>query len=242
MKSIFSIVVLILLSQNVVFAEGNYEDTRRISQSNVNYRDLLYVYYKGTKTELTDEILTNYINDFYEDDYKNHRQNEFEWPAVINKHRTELTSKINEANLSTVYTFQTGASFGTYNFEKEGFDVGIDMEYLFVARNGLSVEQGRVDTDLNSKAILIFVNDINSYNFFKIERNKANALVNSRTSNGNVNRNITLHISFTINNFFPDVGLFLIAQMNNSISARITKIDIYDGPNKIGELSSVPNS
>ena len=44
MKSIFSIVVLILLSQNVVFAEGNYEDTRRISQSNVNYRDLLYVY------------------------------------------------------------------------------------------------------------------------------------------------------------------------------------------------------
>jgi hypothetical protein len=150
---------------------------------------------------------------------------------------TQLASKINNADLSTVYTFQTGANFGNYNFEHGGFDVGVNIEYLFVRNLGLSVGQGSTYTELNSKAILIFLNNPNNYNFLRMDRDTANAFITSRTRDGNVNRNVTLYISFSISNFFPDTGIFLIAQMNNSISARITRIEVYDGQNKIGELT-----
>jgi len=238
MKSIFSVFVLVLLTQNLVFAEGSYEDSRTIIPSNANYRELLHIYFKGTNIELTDEIVTNYIKDFYESDYNNYRQNEFEWPTILNKYRTELTSKINNTNIATVYTFQTETSLGNYNFEQGGFDVNINMEYLFVTKRGLSIGGGTVYPDVASKGILIFMNSISSNNFVKMERDKANAFITSRTRNGNVNRNVTLHISFSISNFFPDTGIFLIAQSNNSVSARIVKIDVYDGNTKIGELAS----
>ena len=52
MKSIFSFFAIIFLIQGVVFAEGSYEDSRTIIQSDANYRDLLYIYFKGTNTEL----------------------------------------------------------------------------------------------------------------------------------------------------------------------------------------------
>jgi hypothetical protein len=237
MKSIFSFIVLISLSLNVVFAGGDQEaDNRTIRQSDANYRDLLCLFYKGTNTELTEEIVTNYIRDFSESDY-NYRQNEFEWPAVLERHRTELASRINNANLSAEYTFQTGSSLGNYNFDLGGFDVGFNIEYLFLRKRGLSIGEGSGYTELNSKAILIFLSNPNNYNFLSMDRDRANALINSRTRDGNVNRNITLHISFNISNFFPDTGIFLIAQMSNSVSARITKIDVYDGDTKIGELT-----
>jgi hypothetical protein len=237
MKSILSFFVLILLAQNVVFAGGSYEDNRKIIQSDANYRDLLHIYFKGTNTELTDEVIANYIKDFNESDY-NYRQNEFEWSAILNRNRIELTSIINNANLSTVYTFQTGVSLGNYNFERGGFDVNINMEYLFLTKRGLSIGDGTTYPDVASKGILIFINDINNYNFFRMERNEANAFINSRTKNGNVDRNITLKVSFSISNFFPNTGIFLIAQTNNSVSARITKIDVYNDNTKIGELTS----
>jgi hypothetical protein len=235
MKSLFSYFVLFLLTLNVAFTQS-YEGNRKILQSNANYEDLLYIYYKGTNTELTEVIVTNYIKDFFESDYRNYRQNEFEWPAILTKYRNILTSKINTANISAVYTFQTTANLGSYNFENEGFDVNINMEYLFVTKRGLSIGDGTIYPDVASKGILLFIN--NNNNFIKMEKNKANAFINSRTKNGNVDRKITLHISFSISDFFPDTGIFLIAQMSNSISARITKIDVYDGNTKIGELGS----
>lgn len=235
MKSLFSFFVLFLLTLNVAFSQS-YEGNRKIIQSNANYEELLYIYYKGTKIELTEEIVTNYIKDFFESDYNKYRQNEFEWPAILTKYRSVLTSKINNANLATVYTFQTRTSLGNYNFEYEGFDVNIDMEYLFVTKRGLSIGDGTIYPDVASKGILLFIN--NGNNFVKMERNKANAFINSRTKNGNIDRNVTLHISFSISNFFPDTGIFLIAQLSNSVSARITKIDVYDGNTKIGELGS----
>lgn len=235
MKSIFTFLVLFFLIQNVVFAEGGYEDSRTIIQSNANYSDLLHIFFKGTNTELTDEVVTNYMKGFYESDYNNFCQNEFEWPNALNRHRTELAIRISNANLETVYNFQTDATFGSYNFDRGGFDVNRNMEYLFLTKRGLSIGDGTAYPDVASKGILIFINSIN--NFFKMEKFEANAFVNSRTRNGNVDRNITLLISFNIGNFFPDTGMFFIAQMNNSISARITKIEVYDGPNKIGELT-----
>ena len=238
MKSIFSFTffVIILLTQNVVFAEGSYEDSRTIIQSDANYRDLLHIYFKGTNAELTDEVVSNYIKDFYESDYNNYRQNEFEWPTIFNKHRNELASRINGANLATVYTFQTGASLGNYDFERGGFAINKNMEYLFVTKRGLSIGDGTIYPDVASKGILIFVSNING--FLTMDRNDGNAFINSRTRNGNVDRNVTLHISFSISNFSPNTGIFLIAQSNNSVSARIIKIDVYDGPKKIGELTS----
>jgi hypothetical protein len=239
MKSINFILALVFLTMNVIFAEGNQEANRTIIQGNANYRELLHVFYKGTRINLTDEVVINYIKDFYENDY-NYRQNEFEWPSIMDKRRSELASSVSNANLTNTYTFQTGARLGNYNFDRGGFDVSINMEYLFLTKRGLSVGDGTIYPDVASKGILIFINSINGFNFVKMDRNEANAFINSRTKNGSVDRNITLHISFGIDNFFPDTGIFLIAQSNNSVSARITKVDVYDGPKKIGELVQRP--
>jgi len=249
-KSLLFVILIFVFSVNV-FAEGQIDDSPSGLVLNAhngstylpqNHDDLLYVYYKGTNTELSDSIVANYIHDYYESDYTNNRQNEFRWSAVLNKYRNHLASRINAVDLSTTYSFRTEASFATYNFDLGGFDVGNNIEYLFVDRRGLTINAGRTDTGLSSKGILIFMNNISGYNFLRMDRNEANALVDSRTRNGNVNRNITLHIFFNIVNFFPNTGIFLIAQMNNSISASILKIDVYDGTKKIGELSSKATS
>ena len=238
MKLIFSFFILFLLSQGVVFANGSQEVHRTISRSNANYRELLYIFYRGTNTELTDQIVTNYIRDFYESDFRNFRQNEFEWPVIFDRHRSQLASRIIGADVSRQFYFETRANLGNYNFELGGFDVRTNIEYLFVDRRGLSVAQGTVHPEANSRAILIFLHNVSNLNFFQIGRDEANAFITSRTRGGNVDRNVTLRIHFSIHNFFPDTGIFLIAQMNNSISARILRIDVYDGQNKIGELTS----
>ena len=228
MKNMGSL-LMFLFSSVLLFGQNNTIPT---------HRDLLYLYYKGAKIELTDKIVTNYIKDYFESDYRNFNQNEFEWPTVLNKYRTELASRIKDATLTTVYTFQSEASLGNYNFELGGFDVNIKLEYLFVTKRGLSVGNGTINPDVASKAILIFMNGIKRFDFYKMDKNEANTFINSRTRNGNVNRNVTLVIHFSIDNFSPDTGGFLIAQTNNSISAKLQKIDVYDGNKKIGEITS----
>jgi uncharacterized protein (TIGR02145 family) len=202
------------------------------------YQDMLHVYYKGADVQLNDQVVTNYIADFYESDYKSFRQNEFQWPGVLNKHRTQLASRVQSADLSKRYSIPVNVNLGSYNFEKGGFDVRLRIGYLFVTKQGCTIEGGSTHTGLNSRAMLIFLEDIEEYNFLKMDKNAANAFVVSRTKDGNVNRGVTMNVSFSISNFRPNTGIFFIAQQSNSITGRVSSVVVYNGQNKMGELKT----
>jgi ABC-type glycerol-3-phosphate transport system substrate-binding protein len=206
-----------------------------------NHENLFYSYFRGTNRELTNEIITNFIRDYSPAEYRNNHQNEFAWRDIINRSRTQISSRIANVNLSTEYYFDMTINLPNYDFDREGFPVRISDSYLCFNRDGFSFGPPTVnifsDVGPYSRHIILFLGNISSYDIYKLNSVAANAFLRSRTRNGNVDRRVTLRVYFEINNFSPNTAGILIAQTNFTVAGQITRIEVYDGQNRIGELS-----
>jgi hypothetical protein len=241
---IFATMKEIFIKKTCLFLVGFVCSTILFAQSDpvfAEYPDLFYAYTKGTKLELSNEILSNFIRDLYPDEYQQHAQNEFEWHDILNKYRTEISSKVSNINLTEEYFFPLNKELGEYNFEKEGFNVKIDERISFIPRNkGLY--------EAYSKKIDLYMPDISKYNFFKIGKDDANNFLKSRAKTGgssgtaNVDRKVILVIFFTIIDYSSAEYANYIRKkilFGYPVVGKINKIEVYDGMTKIGDLTKL---
>jgi hypothetical protein len=223
MKKAFFVMVLMILAF-CLYAQG--------AERQVTYIDFLFSYFKGTRSELSDDLITSYIRDYYGDVYRQYSNNEFEWHDKIEQYREEFAEKAAAQNLDTAYVIAAGVEFGNYDFDKNGFPVNISAGTFFPLTSNERISLNRVG---------LFLLDFHKYNFFSMERNEANTFIRSRTeSSGTVSRDVRLVIYFKLADFSSSDYLNISTSMDRSryypVVGIINRIEVYDNTKKIGDL------
>lgn len=198
------------------------------------YYDSFFAFFKGTNTEITNKVLTKYIQDTNYEVYKKYNKDEFEWNDKLETYKKELTEKIAAYNSKTNLTVVTGMEFANYDFENLGFPVSINPNIFFPIKS-----ENYLYSSMQKIALLL--KDFSKFNFIYMDKDSANVFVKSRKStNGNINRNITLLIHFNFMDFTTTEYSNITATIDKDdyypVVAIIKTIDVYDNNTKIGEL------
>ena len=172
-KIISFLSILFFSISNLLFAQSN--------QSQINYETMFYIYMKGTNTDLSNQIITNFIRDYHPSIYRSSHSNEFEWHDILDNHRVVISSKTTAIDLTSEYFLITGIELGNYDFDLEGFTVIIN-EGTYIPFYGAE-QPGSLSS--YSKPIALFLSYFNEYNLLKMSRNDGNAFLRARTRNNN---------------------------------------------------------
>lgn len=235
MRKIGGMVISLLLMGSVLFAQAKSLDTE----------NAYYVYLKGTSTKITDEEYLNYAKVVERETYRKYSNDEFEWDEQFSLLKKKFDTSIQDADLEGEYVIVTSVEAGDYDFTNEGFPVSIGEGTFFPFKTFYyDYESSR--TSLFRKQVALKLDSFERYNFFAMPKTDAkNFLQGRKYSNGSVNREVTLQITYKIAGFeskeyknFKDLAL-----SNNylPIVGIIEKIEVFDAENsrnvkKIGEL------
>ena len=224
----------------MLFTGALFSQTKRLDENNA-----YYVYLKGTKTKLSAEEELNYAKVFENRIYEQYKNDEFEWDDQFTTIKQNLQKKIEEADLTSVYTVVTGVEFGDYNFTDEGFPVSIGEGTFFpFERPYYWFEAARGSIFLDRIALKL--DSLNKYNFIAMPKADAKAFLQGRKSgSGYVNREVTLEITYKIASFdSKEYKAFKDLALDNDylpIVGIVEKIKVYDTTDsnnikEIGEL------
>jgi len=199
----------------------------------IGYYNCFLGYLKRSNTDLTDTLIEEYISDYDWRFYQRNRNNEFEWPDILEQHRDRLRQAVLEHDADSEYGIAYSVEFGTYDFAKRGFPIDI--------RRGTTMSINSRGADSKLKPMAIFLEDFEKYSFFPIGRDEANELIKSRTDNetGEINRRLTILIYFKMGNFSGQAYSGLVTRLGSGyfpVTGTIINIEAYNGDAKIGDL------
>lgn len=234
-KKIGTTVISLLLMGSAVFAQ-----TKSLGTENA-----YYVYLKGTGTKITDEEYLNYAKVVERETYRKYSNDEFEWDEQFSLLKKKFDASIQNADLESEYVIVTGVEAGDYDFTNEGFPVSIGEGTFFPFKTFYyDYESSRAS--LFRKQVALKLDAFEEYDFFAMPKTDAKKFLQGRkSSNGSVDRNVTLQITYKIAGFeskeyknFKDLAL---SNDYLPIVGIIEKIEVFDASNsrnvrKIGEL------
>ena len=235
MKRTVGVAISLLLMANALFAQAKSLDKN----------NAYYVYLKGTNTKITDEEYLNYAKVVEKDTYDKYINDEFEWEEQFGLLKEKFNKSIQDADLESEYTIVTSVEFGDYNFTNEGFPVSIGEGTFFPLNKFYNYYEASANS-LFRKAVAFKLDSFEKYNFFAMPKSDAKSFLQGRKySNGSVNREVTLQITYKIagfdskeyknfknlalsNDYLPIVGIFEKIEVFDAADSRKVK--------KIGEL------
>jgi antitoxin component YwqK of YwqJK toxin-antitoxin module len=190
MKKQFKLVSILLLSiqfiQNNCSAQQNTIDNKKV-----------YLYYiKVNHSSNNNDLFLKYLKLFKKDEYNLYKNDEFSYSKFINDSKTEYLTAINNLDFNTKFTLTNNIQIGEYNFGKNSFPLDNDIPKYF----------GNLNTIYNPAWPLkdVRVAVFNSQHLdmeLKMIESKANAFIQSRkSSNGIINRNVSIKIEYSIMN------------------------------------------
>jgi len=161
---LFTLFLFVALSVNVFGDEGEP----------FFYAYGFFSHFNGTRTNPTDEVLEIFIRQFFPDEYNRNRRNDFEWPRL----RTRVQEEIRQGGIdvnsgNTLFKIGLNIDLLDYNFSEEGFQIP-------QISNSLVVGSGS-----NLLNVALFIENLDKYNFFKIEPDRASAFLESRNNRFN---------------------------------------------------------
>lgn len=227
MKKLFFVGLLILLSVGVVFAQEKVLDAVQG----------LFIYLKGTETEISEEEYLNYAIAMQTSTYTKYINDEFEWHDQFQILKGKFDESIAAADFSSTYQIVTNVNFGDYDFDKEGFPIIIEAGSFFPL--GLATTKSRhLDSDsVFRKQIAFKLDSFEDYNFFAMPKDTARTFLQGRKNRyGEVNRALTLQINYKIAAYdSPEYKNFEKIALNNNylpVVGIIESIVVYDTSNK----------
>jgi hypothetical protein len=194
-----------------------------------------FAYFNKTKTTPKDGNIEAFIAAMYEDEYRVHwRNNEFEKRKLLQKADPQIKDGIAKFNSSTLYAIGGKYRIDDYDFKKEGFPMDSYPSYD-------SVTLGRASYEDRINFLLVFPN-IDNFNFLKMDPEKAEAFLSSRTDwSGSPVRDIILIFVFKVGDndkrftdYIKSKKYFEFCFINGVIQ----RVEVWDPINsvKIGEL------
>lgn len=184
MKKKGVIILISLFTMMVIFAEQ------------VEYWPNVYKYFKDTKVEITNDIAIDYMILTAKSDYNKYKNDEFEWASIVKKYKTLLEEKIATNDISNkTFTIVTGADFGQYNSEKQGYEITLKNGTFFPVGNSYELYQQSKDS---FQQIGFVPKGFSEYNIIPMELEKAKKFLESRKNKyGNIDRSVKLLINFS---------------------------------------------
>lgn len=237
MKKIIFVLLASVIAGGSLFAQALQLDTE----------SAFYLYLKGSKTELSEDEKLDYAKIVESDTYNKYKNDEFEWDEKFSAIKNKLADKINSTDLNAVYTIVTSVEIGDYNFEKEGFPVAINegVYFPFERFSGLW-SYGISEKSILYKQSAFKLDGFEKYNFIAMPKAEAKKFLQGRKNSwGDVNRNVTLQITYKIAPFDSKEykNFANLAKQNDylPIVGSIENIEVYDVTNrknvkKIGNL------
>jgi hypothetical protein len=174
-------------------------------------------------------IITDY------ESYQKYHKDEFEWNDKLSACKKSLIETVSTYNTNANYAIATGIEFDKYDFDKLGFSVIIkDGVFFPIKPNNWS--------NTSIKKIGLAVKDFSKFNFIAMDKDAAKEFLNSRkSSSGNVDRNITIVIHFTLMSFsskeYSSITVNMEKKYYYPVVAVVKTIEVYDKTTKIGELT-----
>lgn len=166
------------------------------AQTNFDKRTSFEVFLKKTEVEKK-EFVVEYMHNYNIETYKKYRNDEFEFQAKKKEQLDQIISNIEQIKDLEEYYIVTGSRFGEYDFDDESFSFRpLEESTYFRLHKGniYACDKCNTDTEVN-----IFFNHTKEFTKFKMPSEEANNLVKSRkSSSGNVNRDVTIKIYFTL--------------------------------------------
>lgn len=229
MKRFLCLCLGLLLVLNTIVSQEN--------EKMIEYNDCLYAFLQGTKETISNDLATQYmiITDYK--NYQKYRKDEFEWNDKLSACKKNLIDAVSTYDINTNYVIATGIEFDKYDFDKLGFSVILNDGIFFP----LKPDNWAYTTD-DIKRIGLAVKDFSKYNFIAMDQDVAREFLNSRkSSSGNINRNITIVIHFTLMSFTDNEYSSITVNMDKKsyypVVAVVKNIEAYDKTTKIGELT-----
>jgi hypothetical protein len=226
MRNVFLYAVLFFVVAGFVYSDDEPEL--------FEFEQAFYAYFNKTKTTPKDDDIEMFILRMYEDEYDAHwRSNEFEKRKLLQKVDPQIKDGIVKFNSGILYFIGGRNQIGDYDFSKEGFPIDTSSYD--------SVNLGRVARVGGRMSYLLVFPNIDNFNFFKMDPEKAEAFLKSRTDrSGRPIREIILFFVFKVgeNNekrFTDYINKYFD---NYFINGVIQRVEVWDGINsvKIGEL------
>ena len=222
MKKSLLVGLLILTSVCFIFGQAKTLDAN----------NGMYIYLNGSKTTLTEDEYLSYAKSIGYSVYNKYKNDEFEWYDQFQTLKQKLDDSVANADLTSTYTIVTSVNFGDYDFSQGGFPVAIGEGTFFPL--------GTVDKGWNAdyksiftKTIALKLDAFDSYNFLEMEKDAAKTFLQSRkNSYGNVNREITLEITYKIASYdsaeYKSFANLALANDYIPVVGIIEKIVVYD--------------
>ncbi len=221
MKKLMS-VLAILLSMGALFAQPKQMDTETA----------FYLYLKGSKTTLSAEEELNYAKVLATSIYDAYHNDEFEWQEKFSEIKASLKEKTSSADLEGSYTMVTKVNLEDYDFEKQGFPIIIG-EGTFFPLDRFPKFYYASSNSILEKRIALKLDGFEEYGFLAMAQNDAKVFLQGRKDRyGNVDRSVTLQITFTIATFdSKEYKAFAPLALSNNylpLVGIIEKIEVYD--------------
>ena len=199
----------------------------------IGYYNCLLGYLKGTSAELSDKLVEEYVNDYDRRFYQRNRNNEFEWPGIMERFREDIRQAVLNHDADSEYGVAYSVEFGLYDFNRGGFPVEI--------RRGTTMSLSSHGSDSKLAPIAIYLPNLEKYNFFPIDREAADDLIKSRTDDsGEVSRRLTILIYFKMDSFSGQAYASFASRLGRGffhVMGTIINIEAYNGEAKIGDLA-----
>ncbi|MDL2229525.1 DUF4852 domain-containing protein [Treponema sp. OttesenSCG-928-L16] len=205
----------------------------------LSYEHMFYMYFNGTKKTPTDEEVNAFIENVHPAEYSSFRRNEFEWRKLKQAGIEELNNGIANFNPETFFVVISDASFGEYDFEKEGFNFTISNNFIFNTR-----------FDGSFVRFNLLLTNNHDFNLMKMDPDTANEMIKSRTGISKVDRGVRLYIYFKFADFSQEVFTSLVGRQSGYfLHGTIERIEVLDSHTrgqvydtspyfKIGEVTS----
>lgn len=213
--------------------------------------DALYIFFKATGTDLTDEYLP-YAKVVEGDTYIKYHNDPFEWEDKFAQCKKNFDEKVANADLNQFYSVGTSINFGDYDFDKQGYKVTIGAGTYFPMKSVADVytswygnrTPGNDSYFVNE--IGLKIQDLDKYNFIPMEKDAAKTFLQSRRySDGSFNKKVTIFFKYKLAAFDSQEYNTFAASIANENKIPLVgiiegPIEVYDTTNnatkKIGEL------
>lgn len=194
-------------------------------QNSLDDKNVFLFYVKVNHYENDEDLFSKYLRIFKTSEYNLYRNDEFNYSKFYKSQKNEYLNTLNEMNFTTKFIKKREAELGAYDFQKESFPLGTSHWGLF----GELYEMNPLPWNLTIIGASVFNSSYIDLEL-KLNEEKANNFIQKRkSSNGSINRKVTLQTEYSImnKNNAPDVE-FGMHQMVFLV-VYIHKISIYDG-------------
>jgi len=186
-----SLIAPLILVSGLVFGQTDKPAKEAQLDFDVGYP----TYLKTTHKDPTDADVTNYVHDYSFMEWKNKRDNDFDWHDILAKYRTEIVTKRDAVDLTQEYVLHVAEKYGSYDFNRGGFPLSFDHGSYYAFDSPMA---GSTLYRPFMPRVTLFMENAEDYRFLKMDQDSAKAILKNGYAVDSENKAFKIFLHFKI--------------------------------------------